>query len=408
MKKLLVVFICVFIGFLSVFLLNKPADNCVVIKFSTWGSQSEIALLKPLIQKFEKENPAIRIKLLHVPQNYFQKLHLLFASNLAPDVIFINNYYLPKYLNADLLEDLTPYIDRKDYFSKALENFTYKNKIYAVPRDVSNLVIYYNKSLFDKYKIKYPQKGWTMQDYLDTAKKFAQEGIWGTSYETDTLFWLPYLMSNGASVLSDDGKKIFLDTKEAVNSLDFYASLANVYKVAPQKSDSASLTMAQLFLQQKMAMHLSGRWLVPKYRAEAKFDWDIAPFPSGKNGSVVNIDASGYALSKKSKHKKEALKFIKFITSQESLSALTKSGLIIPARKDAAYSKVFLDKTKKPASSEIFLDTIKTGKVTPVNANYQKINDILNTGLEPLFLGKEKARDLLDSGLLIDLSRYAY
>ncbi len=408
MKKLSVVIICVIIGVLTFFLLNKPADNRVVIKFSTWGSQSEIALLKPLIQEFEKENPDIKIKLLHIPQNYFQKLHLLFASNLAPDVIFINNYYLPKYLNAGLLEDLTPYVKKDDYFSKALENFTYKNKIYAVPRDVSNLVIYYNKNLFDKYKIKYPQSGWSMQDYLDTAKKFAQKGIWGTSYETDMLFWLPYLMSNGASVLSDDGRKILLDTKEAVEAIDFYASLANAYNVAPRKSDSASLTMAQLFLQQKMAMHLSGRWLVPKYRAEAQFDWDIVPFPAGKNGSVVNIDASGYALSKKSKHKKEALKFIKFITSQKSLAALTKSGLIIPARKDTAYSNVFLDKTKKPASSEIFLKIIETGKVTPVNENYQKINDILNTGLEPLFLGKEKARDLLNSGLLIDLSRYAY
>ena len=83
------------------------------------------------------------------------------------------------------------------------------------------------------------------------------------------------------------------------------------------------------------------------------------------------------------------MKFIKFITSQKSLAALTKSGLIIPARKDTAYSNVFLDKTKKPASSEIFLKIIETGKVTPVNENYQKINDILNTGLEPLFLGKK-------------------
>ena len=109
---------------------------------------------------------------------------------------------------------MTPYVKKDDYFSKALENFTYKNKIYAVPRDVSNLVIYYNKNLFDKYKIKYPQSGWSMQDYLDTAKKFAQKGIWGTSYETDMLFWSPYLMSNGASVLSDDGRKILLDTKK--------------------------------------------------------------------------------------------------------------------------------------------------------------------------------------------------
>ena len=60
-------------------------------------------------------------------------------------------------------------------------------------------------------------------------------------------------------------------------------------------------------MQKKIAMHLSGRWLVPKYRQEADFDWDIAPFPKGKNGSVVNIDASGYALSKASAHKKQPL-----------------------------------------------------------------------------------------------------
>ena len=408
MKKYFTAFICVIICLISVFLFNKQEDNRIIIKFSLWDSQSEIAILKPLLEQFEQQNPDIKIQLLHIPQNYFQKLHLLYASNLAPDVVFINNYYLPKYVKAGLLEDLTEFINKDDYFAKAVDNFTYNNKIYAIPRDVSNLVIYYNKDLFDKYKIPYPDKNWLMEDYLNISKKFAANGIWGTSFETDMLFWLPYLMSNGASVLNDDGQKIMLNTKAAMDSLDFYASLANVYKVAPQKSDSASLTMAQLFLQQKMAMHLSGRWLVPKYRSEAKFDWDIAPFPAGTEGSVVNIDASGYALSKNCNHKKEALRFMQFITSNESLTVLSRSGLIIPARKDTAYSKVFLDKTKKPASSEIFLDTIKTGKVTPVNANYQKINDILNTGLEPLFLGKEKARNLLDSGLLIDLSRYAY
>ena len=408
MKKFFIIFICLFIIVVCFINLNNSKYNSTVIKFSFWGSQSEIAMLKPLIKQFERQNPDITIEVLHIPQNYFQKLHLLFASNLAPDVIFINNYYLPKYVKAGLLEDLTYYVKQEDYFDKSLENFTYDKKIYAIPRDISSLVVYYNKNLFDKYKVSYPNENWTIAEYLYKAKKFAANGVWGTSYETDVLFWLPYLMSNGACILSDDGQGVGLDTKEAVDSLDFYAALANVYKVAPQKSDSAGLTMAQLFLQQRLAMHVSGRWLVPKYRTEADFDWDVVSFPKGSAGSIVNIDASGYALAKNSKHKKEALRFIEFITSNESLSALTRSGLIIPARKDTAYSDIFLDKTQKPVSSEVFLKTIKTGKVTPVNENYQKINDILNTGLEPLFLGKEKARNLVDNGLLIDLSRYAY
>ena len=59
-----------------------------------------------------------------------------------------------------------------------------------------------------------------------------------------------------------------------------------------------------MFLQQKIAMHLSGRWLVPKYRTDANFDWDIVNFPCKTGGYCMNIDASGYAISKKSKNAK--------------------------------------------------------------------------------------------------------
>ena len=406
-RAFLFLILLVFLIFTLLYFLPEK-HTAAVIRFSSWGSQSEIALLTPLIKDFEKQNPDIKVEFLHIPQNYFQKLHLLFASNLAPDVVFINNYYAPKYVKAGMLEDLTPYVDKKQFFNKALDSFTFDGKIYAIPRDVSNLVVYYNKNLFDKYGVKYPFKGWKFNDYLSTVREFAKHGVWGISFETVAVFWLPYLMSNGAGVLSDDGKKVVINSPEAVASLDFYSDLANKYNAAPKKSESASLTMAQLFLQQKIAMHLSGRWLVPKYRKDASFDWDIAAFPCGTKGSVVNIDSSGYALSKSSKHKKEALKFIEFISSEKSLNTLVKSGLIVPARKDTAFSDMFLDKNQKPADAKIFLDIIETGRVTPVNENYQKITDILNTSLEPLFLGKEKAGSVFTDRFIKNISRYAY
>ena len=389
-------------------LFKKPCDTRTVIKFSSWGSQSETELLLPLLAEFEKQNPDIDVEFLHIPQNYFQKLHLLFASNLAPDVVFINNYFAPTYIKAGLLEDLSQYVDESKYFKKALDGFRYEGKIYAVPRDVSDIVVYYNKDLFDKFNINYPSKNWTLDDYLKIARAFSKHGIWGTSFETDAVFWLPYLMSNGAGILSDDGKKIVINQDMALDSLDFYAALVNRYNVAPKKSDSASLTMAQMFLQQKIAMHVSGRWLVPKYSKDAQFDWDIAPFPRGSKGSIVNIDSSGYAPSKSSAHKQEALEFIEFISSEKSLDVLSQSGLIVPARKDSAYSNVFLDKVQKPHNAGVFLDVIETGKSTPVNENYREITDILDKSLEPVFLGNEKARDVITDRLLKDLSRYAY
>lgn len=411
MKKyvLWIIIILVF-GCIFAFFYTPKKESKTVIKFSSWGSKSETAILLPLIKDFEQKNPDIKVEFIHIPQNYFQKLHLLFASNLAPDVVFINNYYAVKYINSNLLEDLTPYINKQEYFQKSLDGFTSKGKIYAAPRDVSNLVIYYNKDIFKKYGIACPDKNWTIDDYLKTGQKIVKQSngkVQGTSFETDTIFWLPYLFSNGASILDETGK-LKISEKNAITAIDLYSSLANKYKIAPKKSDSASLTMAQLFLQQKIAMHLSGRWLVPKYRNEADFDWDIAPFPRGSAGSIVNIDSSGYALSKSSKHKKEALKFIEYISSKESLNKLSQSGLIVPARKDSAYSDFFLNPKQKPYNAKVFLDAIETGRATPVNKHYQRITDKLNTALEPVFLGQKKARDVITRELLIDLSRYAY
>ena len=172
MKKILFSGIIIGLILLFCFVGIKKSDNLVHIQFATWGSESEINILKPMLEEFEKENPDIKVDLMHIPQNYFQKIHLLFASNTAPDVIFINNLYLPIYANAGVLEDLTDYEFEYDkYFPKSVEAMKFKGKIYALPRDVSNLVVFYNKDLFKKYGVSYPVNDWTLDDLLKTAQK---------------------------------------------------------------------------------------------------------------------------------------------------------------------------------------------------------------------------------------------
>lgn len=376
-KKICVRFIAVL--FISlVFLCGCSQKNQkTLIEFASWGSKSEVDILIPLLKGFEKENPDIKVEFMHIPQNYFQKIHLLFASNTSPDVIFINNLYLPVYANAGVLEPIN--LTENVFYPQALEALSFKGELYAIPRDLSNLVIFYNKDIFDKKHVAYPSENWTFKDFLNTAQKLTDKNTFGISFEEDPLFYLPYLMSNGGGILPDELKK-----EESQKSLDFYADLRKKYHVAPERSENASATMAQMFLQGRMAMYLSGRWMVPKIREEAQFDWDIAKFPKGTKGSIVQLDASGWAISKSSKHKREALKLIEYLSSKQSIEAFTKSGLIVPARKDAANSEIFLN-GQKPENAKIFLDIISTSKPTPVTVDYREILDNLKTQMEPRF-----------------------
>lgn len=381
-----IIFILIIIIFVLSFchILNKKTDNFVHIQFATWGSESEINILKPMLNDFEQENPKIKIDLMHIPQNYFQKIHLLFASNTAPDVIFVNNLYLPLYANAGVLEDLTKYnqFEYDKYYKKSLEAMTFNNKIYALPRDMSNLVIFYNKDLFKKQNTEYPKENWTLEDLLFSAKKLTTPETFGISFEEKPLYYLPYMLYYGGWGVNDTKNYFVQDVlakPENKDGLEFYANLRTKYHVAPKKEEVASATMAQMFLQGKIGMHLSGRWMVPKYRQEAKFDWDVVEFPH-----KMFMDSSGWAISKSSKHKREAVKLVQFLASEENSNRFVQSGLIVPARIDSAHSKYFLD-NQKPRNSQAFLNTAEKSVPTPVTVNYNEILDDLNSKTEYIF-----------------------
>jgi len=414
---LLVVFSVTLSGIIARTLKKAPANAHETVKFASWGSKSEVDIIKPILAEFEKQNPDIKVDFMHIPQNYFQKIHLLFASNLAPDVIFLNNLYLPIYANAGLLESLEaqkfrslaqkkPSLqaskpskhpdDPSPFYKKAIETLSYNGKLYAVPRDVSNLVVYYNKDIFSKYGVPCPSKYWSFNDLLVLAQKLTKDtdidgktDIWGISFEEDLIFYLPYLLSEGGGVLSDDLKTSIIDTPESKKGLQFYSDLRNKYNVAPKKSQSASATMAQLFLQGKLAMQVSGRWLVPKYRQDANFKWNVVNFPNGDKGSIVPMDASGWAITKNSKHKAAAAKLIEYLSSKQSIEKFTQSGLIVPARIDVAQGEFISEGENSPPNNKVFLDAIKTSKKTPVSINYREIQDEL----------KEKTNYLFNSGL---------
>lgn len=407
--KILLIFLCAILCFGC-----SKKDGKTVIKFSSWGSESEVSVIRPLIAEFEKQNPDVSVEFMHIPQNYFQKLHLLFASKLAPDVVFVNNINGVVYADAGLFEDLSPYLsenkkDEKDFFENSLNAFRYKNRLYAVPRDISNLVIFYNKDIFDKCHVSYPSDNWTFQDLIKTSQSLLDSKScsqkWTIGFDKKPVFWLPFLWSNGGGIVSPDLNSIIIGKKESTEAIQFYADLKNKYKFSPSDAQKGSLTNSQLFMQGDIAMQISGRWSVPFFRENLKFDWDIVPFPSSKKGSIVDVDSSGWAMSASSPHKTQAWRFIKFMSSKSSIEKITESGLIIPSRISVAKSNVFLNPKQKPKNSKVFVTAIESGIPTPANRNYQEILDVSDKKLEAVFRGEKMASESIDEKFVKELTK---
>ena len=354
----------IFLLFVSFFLVGcRSKLETEEIVFSSWGSITEVQVLKQIIKNFEDENPKIKINFMHIPQNYFQKIHLLFASKTAPDVLFMNNLYLPIY-EAEL-EDLSDFITKEDYYPQTLSGMSYGGKILGVPRDISNLVLYVNLD-----KMYFPASNWTIDELLNQARKSTKKTQFGIGTEDD-IYWLtPYLSYFGGGIL-DSNSNLMFDTPKSNKALSFYKDLVEKYRVAPTKSQIGSSTLAQMFLDEKIVMYLSGRWMYPKISEKAKFNWAVINFPYGESEQLS--DVSGWVISKASMHKEASRKFVDYLSNEISSEYFTQTGLVVPAR---IKTSQLLNNNKH--NEAVFIEVITHSKPTPVSKDYKKIIDKIN------------------------------
>ena len=368
-----------------------PAET-QALRFSTWGSLDEIETLKPLLAEFERQNPDVPVELIHIPDEYPHKIRLMAASRKMPDVLFMESQILPGFANRGVLRDLTPYLEadaelkRDDFYRPVMEAMSWKGTLYGIPRDLSNLVMFYNKRLFDEAGVPYPEATWTYEDMVAKAKRLTHGDQFGVGFAPYPLYWLPYLWSDGGDLFDSARRRSTLLEPESLAALQRYRDLRFVHRVAPTEAQVGNARMSQLFAQGKLAMMVGGRWVVPGFRKKIDFPWDVAPFPRGKAGSVVDADSSGWCISATSKQPDKAWRLIRFLASKQAISAFTESGLIVPSRPDVAESKAFLGGL--PASSRVFRDVIETARPTPTTPSYDEIQYELLDGLGPAWNGE--------------------
>ena len=432
---------------------EDTSSGMVSLKLSAWGSMQEASTLRELLRDFERTHPKIRVTLIHIPDNYYQKLHLLIASDQAPDVMLTNSLNFPVYAAHGSFLDLGPLLAAKsdgkssqgshinsdsnlntlDFYPAALQAFSWKEpsasakgsvasnipstapKLEALPRDISNLVVFYNRDRFRQAGLPEPTAQWTWRDLTQTAAKLTQDtnhdgrpDTFGFSfYAKPPLFWLPFVWSAGGDVFSADLKHCLLAEPAALEGLQFYADLRHRWHAAPKKSESGDAAMTQLFLQQKLAMMISGRWSVPVLRAQAHFAWDVVPLPSGPSGkSRVGIDGSGYAISAKTPYPEAAWTLVRFLGSRKAIAKIAESGLIVPARHDVAESGLFANAASSaekanlpPAHGHTFLDIIPDGVPSHTPPRWNEFSEELQLALEPVWDGEQSAKTAIDAAL---------
>ena len=105
----------------------------------TRGGHTYQQLLQELVDEFEKQHPHIRVQITPEAGDFNDKLAVLMATGLAPDVAFIDANNFRPFVEAGQFMNLSEMIERDsdfyptDYFPWALDSLRYKGDLYALP-----------------------------------------------------------------------------------------------------------------------------------------------------------------------------------------------------------------------------------------------------------------------------------
>jgi multiple sugar transport system substrate-binding protein len=381
---------------------------------ASWGSQEEIQAYQQVLRVFQERNPGIQVEYINIPSNeYLAKITAMMAAGSPPDVFFINNIDFPGLASRGVLKPLDPFIQRDKYptgdiFPGILKAFQWEGAQYGLPRDVSNLVVFYNRNLLRKAGLPDPKPDWTWDDFLRYAKALTVEKDgkrvqWGVSFQTFYLFWEPWVWSAGGRFYSPDHSKFLLNSPPSVEGLQFYLDLRYKHHVAPTPEEAQDRGAFTMFLNGQTGMIVDGRWRVPTLKARAKFDFDVVPFPRGKAGSIVDIDGSGWVMAAGTRNPEAAWKLLSFLAGPEASQIFTKTGLIIPARGvDVKNVEKSIQNLKDffvpppPRSQHFFLTVNKTARPTETFERWNEALQLINKALEPVWQGKAELKAALD------------
>lgn len=395
---------------------NAPAAEAskepVVINYYDWDIPDQ-----KFIDDFNAANPDIKVVVHSIPANgeRLTKLDILAMSGGDMDVMPISDGDQFTRFESGMLAPLDEFIERDGMdmeasFGKYAIWGQLDGTYYGIPFRATQSGVYYNKDMFDAAGVPYPSDDWTLEEYIETARKMAEwgkdDGIYGTYLHTYANEWATVAAQKG-KWFTQDGKCNIKDPAW-VKALETRKMLDDENIQMPYgQIVAAKAVINSSFLGGKEAMANAGSWLVRDMKNKEKFPFDfevgvayLPRFDETVEGPCSNYSASVLGIPANSQHKEEAWRFIKYYV-EECSDYIAASGNLptyLPAYTDDI-ATIFCDGS--PLSPEdgqkFFSDSVNLTTNKIIESGGTEYMQIAKEEIEQYFNGEKTLEETLDN-----------
>lgn len=331
-KKILLIIggVLLLLIIIIIFVIRTLLGGLGPVSITMWGLWEPNSVYQTIITDYQRSHPNITIKYQKQSQiQYRDRLNTSLARDDSPDIVTIHNTWLPMFLNSiqSVPTDVYSSAQYKTiFYPVAVSDLSAGGKPYAIPLEIDDLVLYVNQDIFTSGGLSFPT---TWEEFRNAADKLTitsggkiqtAGAAMGTASNVDHWQDILSLMMLQAGVDMNTSP----NSQAAQDALNYYTTLSTVDKVWDETLDQSTLAFAE----GKVAMYFGPSWRYHdfdnfKKTSNPNLNFKVLPVPQLTGGNTINFASYwAEAVSKKSKHPKEAFEFLKYLSSSAVLSKL--------------------------------------------------------------------------------------
>lgn len=295
-----------------------------------WGLWEDDVNIKSVISEYEAINTNIKIKYVRQSkEDYRERLTNTLAKGTGPDIFRFHNTWVPMYKSElDKVPASTYSIGdfSTTFYPVAVSDLTFGSILVGIPLEYDGLSLYINEEIFEKAGKTFPT---TWNELRQIARELTVKDENGTITQSGVALgrtenvdhWPEILglmmLQNGVDLTKPTGKL-------AEDALDFYTIFSKDDGVWDATLPSSTVSFAG----GKLAMYFGPSWRAHEIRLQnpnLRFRTVSVPQLPKTEANETNVTYASYwaeGVWARSKNKTEAWKFLKFLSSKETLEKI--------------------------------------------------------------------------------------
>jgi multiple sugar transport system substrate-binding protein len=312
------------------------------------GGQNEQKAYDDILAEWQTLHPNIKVEYQVVPDaERITKAQAMVAADQAPDMWRHNADVIRLWAARGQLLDLTDLLP-KDYDKNFLPGLRayciYKNRVWGLPHTTDTSALFYREDALQAIGVTPPTdlaNAWTWQQFGDICDKLvaAKKQQYAFTHNEGGGRWVPsFLYSAGGKVVTDDFKKMAINTPESIRAFTFLKQWTDK-KWAPPAIWTTQVPNEDTgqFVRGTASMAILGQWNITYLDENIKdsFKWNVTYLPKDKM-STTSLGGTPIVGWIKTKYPKEVSGFFQYFTSVEKVKQFDEMANYVPVRSDMA------------------------------------------------------------------------